>query len=160
MSPLLNIKHMALVVSGVLIGGRIIGDMLERDLIVRTISATNAKIFGVIADYLYGESLAKATIERLDIVHKLEVIENYVSELPKEKQEDKSALVALNGIHQICERIHEELANIKQKLEDHKQKYFYYMRSVDISTDLANVEQHVNNLDNRFRLFLAIRKNV
>ena len=149
---------MALVVSGLLIGGRIIGDMLERDLIVRTISATNAKIFGVIADYLYGEGLAKSTIERLDIVHKLEVIESYVAELPKDTVIEKSALLALNGIHQICERIHDELAAIKQKLEDHKQKYFYYMRSVDISVDLAKVEQHVQNLDNRFSLFLSIRK--
>jgi len=149
---------MALVVSGLLIGGRIIGDMLEKDLIVRTISVTNAKIFGVIADYLYGETLAKDTIERLDIVHKLEVIENYVGELPTDKHEDKSVLVALNGIQKICERIHEELAGIKQKLEDHKQKYFYYLRSVDISGDLARVEQHVANLDNRFQLFLAVRK--
>jgi len=150
---------MALVVSGLLIGGRIIGDMLEKDLIVRTISATNAKIFGVIADYLYGESLAKSTIERLDIIHKLEVIESYVSELPKDFQMDKSSLVALNGIQQICEKIHEELDSIKCKLEEHKLKYFYYMRSVDISMDLAKVEQHVLNLDKRFQLFLAIRKN-
>lgn len=153
---------MALVVSGLLIGGRIIGDMLERDLAVRTISATNAKIFGVIADYLYGEVLAKSTIDRLDIVHKLEVIETYISELPTETSTnttDKSTLVSLNGIHQICERIHEELANIKTKLEDHKQKYFYYMRSVDISMDLVRVEQHMTNLDNRFQMFLAIRKH-
>ena len=148
---------MALVVSGLLIGGRIIGDMLEKDLIVRTIGVTNAKIFGVIADYLYGETLAKSTIEKLDIIHKLEVIENYVKELPTIGEDERSSLIALNGIHQICERIHEELDGIKNKLEDHKQKYFYYIRSVDISTDLAKVEQHMANLDNRFQLFLAIR---
>lgn len=148
---------MALVVSSIYLGGKIIGDMLERDLVVRTISATNAKIFGIIADYLYGEALVKSTLERLDIVHKLEVIESYISRLDNSDDNDKCAVIALNGIHEICQKIHTELDNIRKRLEEHRQKYFYYIRSVDISGDLSNLEIHVNNLDNRFRLFLSVR---
>lgn len=148
---------MALVMSGLYVSSKIIGDMLEKDIIVKTISSTNSKIFGIIADYLYGEVLVKSTIEKLDIVHKLEVIESYIDNLPHDVEENKTLMMSLNGIHRICDKIHEELDGMKKKIVEHKEKYFYYVRSLDISEDLVQLEMHVKNLDNRFSLFLNIR---
>jgi hypothetical protein len=43
-----------------------------------------------------------------------------------------------------------------KKIKAHSQKYFYYLRSFDVSSDLANIEMHVYNLDHRFKMFLGL----
>ena len=45
---------MSIVVSGIYVGGRIITELLERDLIIRSITATNTKICGILSEYFYG----------------------------------------------------------------------------------------------------------
>jgi hypothetical protein len=149
---------MSIMVSGIYVGGRIITDLLEKDLIVRSISATNTKICGILAEYFYGEELFKISLEKLDIRHKLEVIESCIHNLPHDDSENKTSLIALHGIDEMSMKIHEELDKIKKKLEDHKLKWFYWARTVDISYDLMNLEGHVKNLDQRFDLFIKIRK--
>ena len=58
---------MSIVVSGIYVGGRIITELLERDLIIRSITATNTKICGILSEYFYGEELFKMSLEKLDI---------------------------------------------------------------------------------------------
>lgn len=149
---------MSIVVSGIYVGGRIITELLERDLIIRSITATNTKICGILSEYFYGEELFKMSLEKLDIQHKLEVIESFIHSLPKTDTETSTVLIALHGIEDISVRIHDELDKIKKKIQDHKQKYFYWLRTVDITYDLMNLEGHVQNLDRRFDLFIKIRK--
>jgi hypothetical protein len=43
-----------------------------------------------------------------------------------------------------------------KKIKAHTQKYFYYVRSFDVSADLVNIETHVYNLDHRFKMFLGL----
>lgn len=149
---------MSVVVSGIYVGGRIITELLERDLIIRSITATNTKICGILSEYFYGEELFKWSLEKLDIRHKLEVIESFIHSLPQSDTESSTVLIALHGIEDISLKIHNELDCIKKKIEDHKLKYFYRFRTLDISYDLINLEGHVQNLDRRFDLFIKIRK--
>jgi hypothetical protein len=78
--------------------------------------------------------------------------------LPNNGAETPTVLIALHGIEDISLRIHDELDKIKKKIQDHKLKYFYWLRTVDINYDLLNLEGHVQNLDRRFDLFIKIRK--
>ena len=149
----------SLVVTGLITGGSIIGTLLTRDITVRAISNTNSSIINMLSENLWGENLLKSTVDKLDILYKLEVIESYLLELPDEINENKTIQKALDGIHDMCQKIHVELTNIKQKISDHYLKYFYYFRTLDLTYDMALLENHVYNLDHRFKLFLSICQN-
>ena len=55
--------------------------LLQRDAVLRSIGATNSKLYEVLSDYMCGEVYIKSKIEKLDITYKLEVIESYISEV-------------------------------------------------------------------------------
>ena len=130
--------------------------LLQRDAVLRSIGATNSKLYEVLSDYMCGEVYIKSKIEKLDITYKLEVIESYISEVSDAAHERPSIHKALTGIHEMCEKLHNELDEMLKKIKAHKQKYFYYLRSFDVSSDLANIEIHVHNLDHRFKMFLGL----
>ena len=130
--------------------------LLQRDAVLRSIGATNSKLYEVLSDYMCGEVYNKSKIEKLDITYKLEVIESYISEVSDTAHERPSIHKALTGIHEMCEKLHNELDEMLKKIKAHSQKYFYYLRSFDVSSDLANIEMHVYNLDHRFKMFLGL----
>lgn len=130
--------------------------LLQRDAVLRSIGATNSKLYEVLSDYMCGEVYIKSKIEKLDITYKLEVIESYISEVSDAAHERPSIHKALTGIHEMCEKLHNELDEMLKKIKAHNQKYFYYLRSFDVSSDLANIETHVYNLDHRFKMFLVM----
>jgi hypothetical protein len=130
--------------------------LLQRDAVLRSIGATNSKLYEVLSDYMCGEVYIKSKIEKLDITYKLEVIESYISEVSDTAHERPSIHKALTGIHEMCEKLHNELDEMLKKIKAHSQKYFYYLRSFDVSSDLANIEMHVYNLDHRFKMFLGL----
>ena len=130
--------------------------LLQRDAVLRSIGATNSKLYEVLSDYMCGEVYIKSKIEKLDITYKLEVIESYISEVSDTAHERPSIHKALTGIHEMCEKLHNELDEMLKKIKAHSQKYFYYLRSFDVSSDLANIETHVYNLDHRFKMFLGL----
>ena len=130
--------------------------LLQRDAVLRSSGATNSKLYEVLSDYMCGEVYIKSKIEKLDITYKLEVIESYISEVSDTAHERPSIHKALTGIHEMCEKLHNELDEMLKKIKAHSQKYFYYLRSFDVSSDLANIEMHVYNLDHRFKMFLGL----
>ena len=103
-----------------------------------------------------GEGYIKSRIEKLDILYKLEVIESYILEISDAVHERPSIHKALVGIHEMCVKLHNELDDMLKKIKAHAQKYFYYVRSFDVSADLVNIETHVYNLDHRFKMFLGL----
>ena len=130
--------------------------LLQRDAILRSIGATNSKLYEVLSDYMCSEGYIKSRIEKLDILYKLEVIESYISEVSDAAHERPSIHKALTGIHEMCVKLHNELDDMMKKIKAHTQKYFYYVRSFDVSADLVNIETHVYNLDHRFKMFLGL----
>ena len=75
--------------------------LLQRDAVLRSIGATNSKLYEVLSDYMCSEGYIKSRIEKLDIVYKLEVIESYISEIPDVVHERPSIHKALVGIHEM-----------------------------------------------------------
>ena len=134
----------------------VVASLLQRDAVLRSIGATNSKIYEIMSEYMCGEMYIKSKIEKLDIVYKLEVIESYISEIPETAHNRTSIHKALTGIHDMCTKLHNELDEILKKIKMHNQKYFYYLRTFDITTDLFNIETHVYNLDHRFKMFLGL----
>jgi metal-responsive CopG/Arc/MetJ family transcriptional regulator len=143
-------------VTGLMIGSQLVG-ALENDLIIKTITGTNAKIYGLLSDYIYNEFSIRVQISKLDIEHKLKVIESYVHRIAETT--NRTEVIALKGIEDICQKIHNELDLISTKIKEHDQKWFYWARSIDVSYDLINLEEHVHLLDKRFKLFNNVKNN-
>jgi hypothetical protein len=136
----------------------VVASLLQRDAVLRSIGATNSKIYEILSEYMCGETYIKSKMEKLDIIYKLEVIESYISEIPETVHEKASIHKALTGIHEMCTKLHNELDAILKKIKTHNEKYFYYLRTFDISTDLSNIETHVYNLNHRFKMFLGLHQ--
>jgi len=135
----------------------VVASLLQRDAVLRSIGATNSKIYEILSEYMCGETYIKSKLETLDIIYKLEVIESYISEIPDTTVHEKTSInKALTGIHEMCTKLHNELDTILNKIKIHNQKYFYYLRSFDVSSDLLNLETHVYNLNHRFKMFLSL----
>ena len=136
----------------------VVASLLQRDAVLRSIGATNSKIYEILSEYMCGETYIKSKMEKLDIIYKLEVIESYISEIPETVHEKASIHKALTGIHDMCTKLHNELDAILKKMKTHNEKYFYYLRlrTFDISSDLLNLETHVYNLNHRFKMFLGL----
>ena len=47
----------------------------------------------MLSENLWGENLLKSTVDKLDILYKLEVIESYLLELPDEINENNKAIM-------------------------------------------------------------------
>ena len=128
-----------------------VGSLLERDMAVRAISQTNERITGIIHQYLLNEDTVRVVLEELDISYRLRVIETFISStygrsavVPSVfvKQPPQSTLtILIQGIQEICESIHRELDTIHTKIKNHRMKYFYSLRSFDISGDLEQLRQ-------------------
>jgi hypothetical protein len=136
----------------------VVASLLQRDAVLRSIGATNSKIYEILSEYMCGETYIKSKLEKLDIIYKLEVIESYISEIPETVHEKASIHKALTGIHDMCTKLHNELDAILKKIKMHNEKYFYYLRTFDISSDLSNLETHVYNLNHRFKMFLGLHQ--
>jgi hypothetical protein len=143
--------------SSIYIGGKIIAEILEKDLILKSTSLTTGKIMNLLANFIYGgEKNIEDLISKLDIKHKLEVIESYLSNL-SENNYTKTTIIAMHGVSEMITQIHTNLDNIQNKIIEHKKRYFYWLYSANVYDDLQNLEQSVKNLDNRFSLFMKIK---
>jgi len=159
-------------VSNLYMGGKIVAGFLERDLILKSTSMTTGKIINLLSGFIYGgEKHVEDTIMRLDIRHKLEVIESYLKTMPDKIsrskrrhssnamliQDNNTLLIAMQGVSEMIDRIHVCLDNIQRKIIEHNDKYVSWLYGANVMGELSNLERCVHNLDNRFKLFMAIK---
>ena len=98
----------------------------------------------------------KNTIEKIDLHTKLNVIENFMNIIPKEYENIKCVSTSLNSLHEIVIKLHDELGQINNIIEEHKLKYFSYWRTPVYQTELDNIVKYKLILDDRFETLLKL----
>lgn len=142
-----------MVAGSVLITGEMLTSLVGKEIVAESASAVNSTIGKIIG---YGCEYITQMIEELDIHTKLQVIEEFVKEIPK--TDSKSVHICLDKINCIIKKIHEELEVIEKEMEYHKTRWFYYYRSPNCYIQVDNLRKHSGILDKRVDTLFKILK--
>ena len=96
----------------------------------------------------------KNTLEKIDLNTKLNIIENFLTMIPKNSK-ILNVSISLNSF-EIVVKIHDELAKINCIIEEHELKYFSYWRTPAYQIELDNVIKYKEILDDRFETLFKI----
>ena len=130
--------------------------LLGKDLVTKAISHTSTNIFTEIDTVLAdGDFVFKSLLEDLDINSKLDIINSFVNDIEHQIQSD-TIKMALKYLHDILEKIKLEMENIRKEIEEHKQKYFYYLRTPSYKDIIKKLILHIKILDERFNLLIKL----
>ena len=126
--------------------------LLGKDLVAKAISNTSNNIFSEMETIMSdGDFVFKSLLENLDINSKLDIINSFVNDIESDIH-NETIKMTLKYLHDILEKIKLEIENIRSEIDEHKQKYFYYLRTPCYKDTLKKLSLHVKILDERFNL--------
>lgn len=129
------------------------------DLIIQTVTTTTSSI-GSLIKYLTTSN--QTCIQDILIILRkidLEFTISIINELVKEqngKQLNQSVKKALVGVHEILDRIDQELTSIKKAIEYHNTKYFAGWRGFSWNGNIDLIKEHDNTLKHRYMILVDL----
>lgn len=96
---------------------------------------------------------------RLNIQGRLKILESILTlfqEPDAHYKQDHPINVILENMTTSLVEIHKEMNNLSVKIKDHSLKYFYYLRTLDISLHETNIEQLLTTTERHLELLLRI----
>ena len=147
----------------VLTGGRTfsIVSTIGTDLIIKTLTTTTSSICTVLTHLTYNDQPSVQDmidqLKQIDLEHTITVIEELVRE-QEGKETHTSVKKALLGVHEILEKIHDELKSVQKAVEYHDSKYFRNWRSFNCSYSIETIKKHKLLLDNRYKILIDLLK--
>lgn len=136
--------------------GQIVSTLIGNDLMTKAISETANTIYNL----LYGlvdlqDPVLERAIDELDVRAQIKCVESIIGNL-ENRNLTKSLNISLEQLHEIICRIREDLKQINQNFRRHSQKYLYYYRRIDNSSEINNLKRHKKILDQRLEMFMKI----
>jgi hypothetical protein len=139
--------------------------LLTNDVISKTISYTSSTIFILGKSLFYSDhsidlSALESFEKKEDVLETIRIYDLWIKEI-----EVKHALRLTNSIalreairsFELClEEIHNILQKIKDKINEHKLKWFYSYRSLSFQSELEQLQVHKTILDHRFTMIQQI----
>lgn len=97
----------------------------------------------------------KKTIVELDIISKMEIINNVINAI-----DDGSDIIKMQTtkLKSCLEQLKTDMKSINKITKEHHQKYFSYWRTADYSVPLNSLKFHFSLLENRFNLLIKLIK--
>ena len=135
--------------------------LLGRDFDTKTITKTTNNIDYNINTILYDSDFEfKTLIEDLDITTKLDIIKSFISNINIDKKSKYYSTIekTLEYINTIFVKIENEINDIINEINIHKQKWLYYLRSSPCNKQMTNLINHMKILENRFEILLNLLK--
>lgn len=134
--------------------------LVGRNLLLSTVSGTSKGILGILSYLASGDEPGaekiNETLEMIDIEHKIKVIKSLVNDLSNNKELPESITYAIIGVQDTLDIIHSELLCIQDRVKNHKQKWFYYWRSINAKISLKKIESQIKILSERTEVLLKL----
>ena len=136
-------------------GGAFISYM-SHEIALTAISDTSSNIYGIITRLNgYSNKYIKNTLDELDIISKLEIVEALLKQIPEDKYKKETAIyIAFHHLHNIVEEIELQLGEIEIILQQHKEKWFSTWRGCEINVD--KIKTNYIKLDKRLEMFIKL----
>ncbi len=133
------------------LGSLFIGELIGKEVILETYHGINSSLYSIQS---FNMESVNMVLENLDIAKKIEIVNSLFVE--NHLETDKTKVLALNNLHEIADKIKNELDEIKKDLDFCKTLYFSYFRSKPYFEKLKKLERHSKILDSRLDLYLRI----
>ena len=133
------------------LGSLFISELIGKEIISDTYKSINTSISNIQS---CNESIINSMLEELDIIKKIEIVNSLFGEI--EGIDNKTKILALNNLHEIADKIKEELEEIQKDIKYCQTLYFVSWRSKPYLTKLKNLSKHSKILDNRLDLVLKL----
>ena len=139
---------MTFLTAGILLSG----DIVSKEIVSTTVSNIYKTITGISE---YNLEHINELLEELDLYKKIEIVES-IFENNKLDISKKTYNIALNNLHEISEKISNELETLKNDIEHYKTLYLKNFRNHNYVKILQNLKRHSKILDNRLDLLLKL----
>ena len=141
---------------GIIVTSQLVSSLIGKDLITKAISESSGSIYNLLYGIIdYRDLSIESLINELDIENKINIVELLVNQI-KCNNVSKLILTSLSGLHEIILNIRENLNQISKIIDLHKQKYFNYWRSLEITKQTRDLYSNVKILNSRLDMFMKI----
>ena len=133
--------------------------LFGKEIVNQTITSTTKNIYIGIDNLMSTDDESfKNLIEKLDITSKLNIIHKFIDELTSIDQTNfsKTVELSLETLSEILKKIETEIEIINKEIIDHKNKWFYKLRTQNYKTMIDNLVNHLDILDKRFNMLVRI----
>ena len=133
---------------------------LSSELLIQTIKTTSTGIINTIS-YIstYNKvdlTYIKKDLDEFDLENKITIINKFIEEIENKKNIKESIKYSIISLHDVLEKINNEINKIKEDIEYHQTKYFNSWRSLDCSDKLEIIQKNNKLLDNRFEMLVKL----
>ena len=148
---------MSLILSSYLVS-RTLYSILSPEILFKSITILSASILKGIYNLI---SITKDTelqdiILSTDIIHDITVIKSFIEDI--DKTDNKTIIECINNINETLKQLENTINTITNKFELHKNLWFSYFRSYDITSEKQNLKFLSNQLKHRFNILIKIIK--
>lgn len=146
---------MSLILSSYLVS-RTLYSILSPEILFKSITILSASILKGIYNLI---SITKDTelqdiILSTDIIHDITVIKSFIEDI--DKTDNKTIIECINNINETLKQLENTINTITDKFNLHKNLWFSYFRSYDITSDKHNLKFLSNQLKHRFNILIKI----
>ena len=139
---------MPFLTSGILLTSEVVGK--------EVISGTAGNIYNLLSGINeFNLAHVNEILEELDLNKKIEIVESLFDN-NKTDFTKKTYNLALNNLHEISQKIQDELETIKKDIEYTNTLYFKRFRSLSYLGSLKNLKKHSKILDERLNLVIRL----
>ena len=127
-------------------------EVFTHTLFIQSIAETSSHIIHMIENCFVLDDI-KSFLQKEDIKTKIEFMDSFIKGI-KGKKKVKCISIILNKINENISAIHKILTQLKKKIEDHKQKYFYNYRNLCANEEKKNIVLESTLMMQRFEMMV------
>ena len=132
----------------------LVTSLLKKELIAQTIGESTKSIFHNIGHVLDDEFKFKDLIEDLDLKSKIDIVNDIIK--MDNKDINDTIHKALHYVHEIIEKIKNEIEEINKDVKEHKKLWFHKYRTPIYLEKVNKLIKHNSILDKRIDLLIKV----
>ena len=135
----------------------IVGSLLGREVISKSVSEITSKTYNNIYNLLNNnEFIFKDLLEEMDITVKIQVIDKMITELDSKKGLSESIHICLINLHNIIEKINNEIIEIEKSINDFDKIWFKFLYTNPSLKLISNLRKHTKIMDERLDILVKL----
>ena len=135
----------------------LLGSLLGREVVAKSISEITNKTYSNISILLNNDTfIFKEILEELDIKVKIQVIDKLISDLDNNKNLSEPIHVCLINLHNIIEKINDEILEINKKNEEYEKVWLKMIYTNPACKLIENLKKHTRIMDARLDMLVKL----
>ena len=135
----------------------LLGSLLGREVVAKSISEITNKTYSNISILINNNTfIFKEILEDLDIKVKIQIIDKLILDLDKKKNLSEHIHVCLINLHNIIEKINNEILEINKKNLEYEKVWLKMIYSNPACKLINNLKKHTKIMDTRLDMLVKL----